>query len=115
MENCFATGWGKDKFASDSEYQVVLRDVEMDIVDSQTCEEKLQGTRLGPEFTLDKSFNCAGGEGGVDTCTGDGGGPLVCTGKSLLDVRGFYASQKKTYYQVRTIIKNHKVSIKSKG
>ena len=101
MENCFATGWGKDKFASDSEYQVVLRDVEMYIVDSQTCEEKLQGTRLGPEFTLDKSFNCAGGEGGVDTCTGDGGGPLVCTGESLLDVRGFYASQKKTYYQVR--------------
>jgi len=30
----------------------------------------------------------------------DGGGPLVCTGESLLDVRGFYASQKKTYYQV---------------
>ena len=35
-------------------------------------------TRLGEFFELHKSFNCAGGVGGEDACTGDGGGPLVC-------------------------------------
>jgi len=102
LKDCIATGWGKDKFGSDSEYQVVLKEVQMDMVEHKTCEEKLQGTRLGPKFTLDKSFNCAGGEAGVDVCTGDGGGPLVCPGKGLLDIRSaFGGSQvKKTYYQV---------------
>ena len=72
----------------------------MDMVDRKTCEKKLQGTRLGSKFTLDKSFNCAGGKAGVDVCTGDGGGPLVCPGKSVLDIRGAFGDQSKTYYQV---------------
>ena len=41
------------------------------------------GLGLGNHFTLDKSFNCAGGEKNVDVCTGDGGGPLMCPGKNL--------------------------------
>ena len=100
LKDCIATGWGKDKFGSESEYQVVLKEVQMDMVDHKTCEKKLQGTRLGSKFTLDKSFNCAGGKAGVDVCTGDGGGPLVCPGKSVLDIRGAFGDQSKTYYQV---------------
>jgi len=101
LEECIATGWGKDRFGNDSNYQVVLKEVQMDMVDHKTCEKKLQGTRLGSKFTLDKSFNCAGGEAGVDVCTGDGGGPLVCPGKGILDIRGaFGSSHFKTYYQV---------------
>jgi len=79
-ENCVATGWGKDKFGADGEYQVVMKQVEMDMVDHDTCQSKLRTTRLGQFFELDKSFNCAGGDADKDTCQGDGGGPLVCPG-----------------------------------
>lgn len=77
--NCFATGWGKDKFGDSGEYQVILKQVEMDLEkDNPTCEAKLRQTKLGKNFVLDDSFFCAGGEAEVDTCKGDGGGPLVC-------------------------------------
>ena len=59
-------------------YQNILKQVELDLVDSKDCEKQLQTTRLGPDFRLRESFMCAGGEEGVDTCTGDGGGPLIC-------------------------------------
>ena len=49
---------------------MILKEIEMDMVDHKTCENKLQGTRLGANFQLDKSFNCAGGDAGIDTCTG---------------------------------------------
>merc|ERR1711936_1220794 len=49
---CFATGWGKDKFGAAGQFQ------------------------------LDKSFLCAGGVDGKDTCRGDGGSPLVCPSQS---------------------------------
>ena len=63
-------GWGKDMFDSKSQYQVILKEIELNMVDQKTCEDKLQGTRLGAKFQLDKSFNCAGGEAGIDVCTG---------------------------------------------
>jgi len=81
-ENCFATGWGKDKFGSDGEYQVILKQVQMDVADHDQCEDKFQKSRLGRNFELDDSFLCAGGQPGKDTCKGDGGGPLVCPSKS---------------------------------
>jgi len=80
--DCFATGWGKDKFGSDGEYQVILKQVQLDIENHDQCENEFQKSRLGKNFQLDDSFLCAGGRQGQDTCKGDGGGPLVCPSKS---------------------------------
>merc|ERR1711892_1629476 len=79
--NCFATGWGKDQFGSAGEYQVVLKEIDLPVVDSTTCEQNLKNSRLGQKFKLDESFLCAGGINGKDTCKGDGGSPLVCPSK----------------------------------
>jgi len=77
-ENCVANGWGKDKFGSDGRYASILKEVVYPIVVRNECQEKLRETRLGRFFELDKSFICAGGVKGVDTCKGDGGSPLTC-------------------------------------
>jgi len=49
-------------------YQVILKRVELPIVQHGTCQNIMRSTRLGKYFTLDKSFICAGGEEGRDTC-----------------------------------------------
>jgi len=79
---CFATGWGKDKFGSAGEYQVVLKEIDLPVVGHQQCEAKLKSTRLGRRYKLHDSFLCAGGVQGKDTCKGDGGSPLVCLSKN---------------------------------
>merc|ERR1712025_503174 len=79
---CFATGWGKDKFGAAGEYQVVLKEIDLPVVDSYQCENKLRQTRLGGKYKLHDSFLCAGGVSGKDTCKGDGGSPLVCPSKT---------------------------------
>ena len=79
LEGCFATGWGKDRFGRRGEYKTVLKQVQLNTVETKAkCQEQLRQTRLTQFFNLDKSFTCAGGEEGIDLCTGDGGGPLVC-------------------------------------
>merc|ERR1711918_289962 len=75
---CFATGWGKDKFGDDGEYQVILKEIDLPVVNDDDCQDSLRKTKLGRKFKLDSSFACAGGVNGKDTCTGDGGSPLVC-------------------------------------
>ncbi|KAG4068616.1 hypothetical protein HA402_004957 [Bradysia odoriphaga] len=75
---CFASGWGKDLFGKSGKYQVILKRVELPIVPREPCVHALRNTRLGQHFELNKSFICAGGERGKDTCKGDGGSPLVC-------------------------------------
>jgi len=75
---CFATGWGKNQFGAEGEYQVVLKEVDLHTVGFNTCQDKLRSTRLGKRFRLHDSFLCAGGDAGKDTCKGDGGSPLVC-------------------------------------
>nr|AAO24923.1 SD23103p [Drosophila melanogaster] len=78
FDRCYATGWGKNKFGKDGEYQVILKKVDMPVVPEQQCETNLRETRLGRHFILHDSFICAGGEKDKDTCKGDGGSPLVC-------------------------------------
>lgn len=48
---------------------MILKKIELPIVDHQKCEAALQSTRLGLKFKLHNSFTCAGGEAGKDTCT----------------------------------------------
>ncbi|XP_031616355.1 phenoloxidase-activating factor 2-like isoform X2 [Contarinia nasturtii] len=79
---CISTGWGKNEFGAEGKYQVILKRVELPVVSSDTCAEKLRRTRLGGNFQLHNSYMCAGGEPGSDTCTGDGGSPLVCPVKN---------------------------------
>ncbi|XP_037927490.1 phenoloxidase-activating factor 2-like [Teleopsis dalmanni] len=75
---CFATGWGKDKFGREGQYQVILKKIDMPVVPNDQCQSNLRLTRLGKYFRLHSSFICAGGEKDMDTCKGDGGSPLVC-------------------------------------
>lgn len=75
---CVASGWGKDLFGKEGRYQVILKKVELPIVDKNRCQTALRKTRLGQHFELHRSFICAGGEIGKDVCKGDGGSPLVC-------------------------------------
>ncbi|CRK94574.1 CLUMA_CG008074, isoform B [Clunio marinus] len=75
--NCFASGWGSDYYGEDA-YRTNLKKVEVPPVPLRDCQEALRATKLGPRFKIHPSFMCAGGELGVDTCTGDGGSPLVC-------------------------------------
>lgn len=65
-------------FGKSGKYQVILKRVELPIVPREPCVRLLRETRLGAHFELNKSFICAGGERGKDTCKGDGGSPLVC-------------------------------------
>jgi len=78
---CFATGWGKDQFGAAGEYQVVLKEIDLPVVNHDDCQDSLRKTRLGQKFKLHDSFVCAGGINGKDTCKGDGGSPLVCPSK----------------------------------
>lgn len=87
---CYASGWGKDVFGKKGQYQVILKRIDLPIVERETCQNQLRTTRLGRHFILDKSFVCAGGEEGKDTCKGDGGGPLACP----------IPGEKHRYYQV---------------
>ncbi|XP_057336380.1 phenoloxidase-activating factor 2-like isoform X2 [Microplitis mediator] len=75
---CFASGWGKDTFGKEGHYQVILKRVELPVVNHNICQDWLRSTRLGKYYVLHTSFLCAGGETGKDTCKGDGGSPLVC-------------------------------------
>ena len=63
-DNCFATGWGKDRFGRKGEYKTILKQVKLGMIDFESCEEKLRETRLTRFFELDKSFTCAGGNKG---------------------------------------------------
>ncbi|XP_042888448.1 uncharacterized protein LOC122263870 [Penaeus japonicus] len=79
-QRCQSTGWGKDAFGNDGEFQSILKEVELPILSHHQCQTALKHTRLGATFSLPQGNLCAGGEAGRDTCKGDGGGPLVCRG-----------------------------------
>lgn len=77
-QRCWVTGWGKNSFGHQGEYQSVLREVDLPVMSNDVCEHSLRSTRLGPYYQLFPGFLCAGGERGKDACEGDGGSPLVC-------------------------------------
>ncbi|CAG9574871.1 unnamed protein product, partial [Danaus chrysippus] len=81
---CFSMGWGED-FLNDNKYAVVLKKVELPLVEASQCESIYKRTILSSAYVLDKTLTCAGGEQGVDTCHGDGGSPLVCPIKGQPD------------------------------
>lgn len=47
---------------------MILKKVDLPIIPHASCQNTLRTTRLGKYFVLDKSFVCAGGEPGKDTC-----------------------------------------------
>ncbi|CAG7818344.1 unnamed protein product [Allacma fusca] len=90
-KRCWVAGFGKDAFQV-GKHSYILREVDVPVVESNECEQRLRGTRLGGYFTLNrKSFLCAGGEEGKDACTGDGGSPLVCEINGRFSVVGLVA------------------------
>jgi len=77
-QKCWVTGWGKNSFGQQGEYQSVLKEVDLPVISPGDCEHSLRSTRLGRMYQLHPGFLCAGGERGKDACEGDGGSPLVC-------------------------------------
>lgn len=77
-ERCFMSGWGKNVFGLQRKFQPIMKKVELSLVARNSCIKNLRQTKLGKYFELHKSFFCAGGESGKDSCIGDGGSPLVC-------------------------------------
>ncbi|XP_047021387.1 phenoloxidase-activating factor 2-like [Helicoverpa zea] len=78
-QRCWVSGWGKNMFGLQGQYQQILKKVDVPIVAPATCQSQLQTARLGASYVLDTtSFICAGGEANKDSCTGDGGSGLVC-------------------------------------
>ncbi|CAD7004322.1 unnamed protein product [Ceratitis capitata] len=70
--NPFIAGWGAVKFQGPSSN--VLRDVQVPIVNQQTCEQSYKSVFQNLVFT--EKFICAGNSH-VDACQGDSGGPLM--------------------------------------
>ncbi|KAL4123183.1 hypothetical protein QTP88_015406 [Uroleucon formosanum] len=77
-QRCYASGWGKNVFGKLGVNKAILKKIDLPIVSRISCLELLRKTRLGDHYILPKSFMCAGGEIGKDTCQGDGGSPLTC-------------------------------------
>merc|ERR1712025_537137 len=79
--NCFSSGWGKDDFTSYGRFSDALKKVQMPVVPTAACEQRLKShprLKNKPSLRVDESWVCIGGERGADTCTGDGGSPHVC-------------------------------------
>lgn len=85
---CYVSGWGKNSFGTQGEYQSVLMKVDLPILETRLCEGMLRRTKLGHNFRLDRSMICAGGEHGKDACEGDGGSGLVCDVNGTWKVAG---------------------------
>lgn len=75
LQSCTVIGWGKQQHDDEADYQKVIHQVEVPIVDFNTCQEWYSAQ----EVTISDTMLCAGfAEGQKDACQGDSGGPLVC-------------------------------------
>lgn len=67
---CWVSGWGKNMFGVQGQYQQILKKVDVPIIAPDVCQTQLRTARLGPTYVLDStSFICAGGEANKDSCT----------------------------------------------
>lgn len=74
---CQVAGWGQD--AWQGQYQNIIKQIDLTVMGSVDCQNRLRQTKLGANWNLDTtSFICAGGEQSKDACQGDGGNALVC-------------------------------------
>ena len=65
---CTITGWGKDGWGSEGEFQAILKETRVPVMDSEICQQVLRGTKLGPSYNLHQGMICAGGEEDKDAC-----------------------------------------------
>lgn len=80
---CWVAGWGRNDFTNNGAYQAIQKEVDVPLIDQNTCQNQLRATRLGQNFQLDfNSFVCAGGEAGKDACTGKF---YITTSKNVID------------------------------
>ncbi|KAK7068805.1 CLIP domain-containing serine protease [Halocaridina rubra] len=77
-QRCWVSGWGKDGFGDNGQYQSILKEVDLTVIPPLQCQQLLRRTRLGSSYQLHPGMICAGGEQGKDACKGDGGGPMAC-------------------------------------
>ncbi|KAH8275141.1 hypothetical protein KR026_000638, partial [Drosophila bipectinata] len=74
---CKVVGWGVQNFG-DRYFSDIQKMVDLALVERDQCQDQLRQTTLGEDFELDTSLICAGGEEGIDSCTGDGGSAIFC-------------------------------------
>ncbi|XP_029713125.1 transmembrane protease serine 2-like isoform X2 [Aedes albopictus] len=82
-------GWGTTP-RNRKQYQQILKSIDLPYADRDDCERTLRKALSNRKFQLHYSFICAGGEPGIDTCTGDGGSPVVYYIPDDLELR-YYA------------------------
>ncbi|XP_065089042.1 uncharacterized protein LOC135710403 [Ochlerotatus camptorhynchus] len=71
-----ATGWGSTP-QDRTNYQQILKSIDLQYVQRSECERVLRKGTKNRSFKLHRSFICAGGVAGFDTCIGDAGSPIV--------------------------------------
>ncbi|XP_051156436.1 uncharacterized protein LOC127278666 isoform X2 [Leptopilina boulardi] len=72
---CTVIGWGKKEDAETSEYEPAVNEVNVPILERETCNLWLEHKDLN----ITDGMICAGyPDGGKDACQGDSGGPLLC-------------------------------------
>ncbi|XP_063157925.1 serine protease 27-like [Candoia aspera] len=88
---CWVTGWGHTKFSEQLAPPHILQEVEVPIIDRDTCNQlynKSKGYQLKTD-PVKADMICAGyEEGGKDACQGDSGGPLVCKSNGAWTLAG---------------------------
>ncbi|KAK1343150.1 hypothetical protein QTO34_015925 [Cnephaeus nilssonii] len=79
--SCWVTGWGQVKENEGINYTSTLQEVEIPVIDRQTCEylyNPLSVVAPELETIIKEDMICAGDINKKDSCKGDSGGPLSC-------------------------------------
>lgn len=71
-----ASGWGSTP-QDRTKGQQILKSIDLIYIERSECERDLRKGTKNRKFQLHRSFICAGGVAGLDTCRGDAGSPIV--------------------------------------